>query len=211
MLKCIDADPCEILFFTLTGKPTAALACLGLPEFFSVQPVGLPVDIYRSRNYDKKSKLSLNSLIQIARLPFNNRVQSIISFPLLQIQRAKHVVLFHLPAQYGSEAILRHIYEMSGAKWRIHVDPRKFGDYLCSDDLGDCTDSDPDLAQWIHACSWDKGDDDRRAARKKRSGAHKFFPREIPCQGNKKYEVKNRMFLLASKVTSSVANDYRSN
>ena len=51
-------------------------------------------------------------------------------------QRTKHVALLHLPAQYGSEAILCHIYEMSGAKWRIHVDPRKFNDYLCSEDLG---------------------------------------------------------------------------
>ena len=55
------------------------------------------------------------------------------------------MVLLHLPAQYGSEAILRHIYEMSGAKWRIHVDPGKFNDYLCSDDLGDCTDADPGM------------------------------------------------------------------
>ena len=104
-------------------------------------------------------------------------------------QRAKHVVLLYLPTQYGSEAILRHIYEMSGAKWRIHVDPRKFNDYLCSDDLGDCTDADPELAQWIHACSWDKGDDDQKAARKKKNSAQKFFPREIPCQRDKTYEV----------------------
>ena len=100
------------------------------------------------------------------------------------------MVLLHLPAQYGSEAILRHIYERSGAKWRIHVDPRKFNDYLCSDDLGDCTDADPELAQWIHACSWDKGDDDQKAARKKKSSAQKFFPREIPCQRDKTYEVR---------------------
>ena len=95
-----------------------------------------------------------------------------------------------MPAQYGSEAILRHIYEMSGAKWRIHVDPRKFNGYLCSDDLGDCTDADPELAQWIHACSWDKGDYDQKAARKKKSSAQKFFPREIPCQRDKTYEVR---------------------
>lgn len=58
------------------------------------------------------------------------------------------------PAQYGSEGILRHIYEQSNAKWRIHVNSGKFQDYLCSDDLGDCTDNDPKEAQWIHACSW---------------------------------------------------------
>ena len=105
-------------------------------------------------------------------------------------QRAKHVVLLHLPAQYGSEAILCHIYEMSSTKWRIHVDPRKFNDYLCSDDLGDCTDADPELAQWIHACSWDKGDDDQKAARKNKSSAQKFFPCEIPCQREKTYEIQ---------------------
>ena len=69
-------------------------------------------------------------------------------------KRAKHVVLFHLPAQYGSEAILRYIYEQSGAKWKIHVSQRKFEEYLCTEDLGSCTSSDPAEAQWIHACSW---------------------------------------------------------
>ena len=47
----------------------------------------------------------------------------------------------------------------------------------------------PELAQWIHACSWDKRDDDQKAARKKTSGAQKFFPREIPCQSDKTFEV----------------------
>ena len=47
----------------------------------------------------------------------------------------------------------------------------------------------PELAQWIHACSWDKGDDDQKAAQKKKSSAQKFFPREIPCQRDKTYEV----------------------
>ena len=46
-----------------------------------------------------------------------------------------------------------------------------------------------ELAQWIHACSWDKRDDDQKAARKKTSGAQKFFPREIPCQSDKTFEV----------------------
>ena len=39
-------------------------------------------------------------------------------------QHTKHVVLLHLLAQYGLEAILHHIYGMAGAKWRIHVYPR---------------------------------------------------------------------------------------
>jgi hypothetical protein len=46
-------------------------------------------------------------------------------------------------AQYGSEAILRDIYERSGCRWKIHVSQKKFTDYLCSEDLGGCTDSDP--------------------------------------------------------------------
>lgn len=90
-------------------------------------------------------------------------------------QRAKHVVLFHLPAQYGSEAILREIYEKSQTKWKIHVPERKYVDYLCFDDLGDCTDDNPNLAQWIHACS--KKDDASRNGR------------NLPCQSHEPFEV----------------------
>ncbi len=72
-------------------------------------------------------------------------------------QRAKHVVLLQLPAQYGSEAILKHIYEQSRLKWRIHVSDSKFQEYLCVDELGDCTDSDARVAQWVHACAWKGG------------------------------------------------------
>ena len=53
-----------------------------------------------------------------------------------------------------------------------------------------------ELAQWIHACSWDKRDDDQKAARKKTSGAQKFFPREIPCQSDKTFEVTFVIVLL---------------
>ncbi|QQP41581.1 Uncharacterized protein FKW44_016000 [Caligus rogercresseyi] len=56
--------------------------------------------------------------------------------------------------QYGSERILREIFERSGCHWRIHVSQRKFQDYLCSDELGDCTTTDPSAGEWIHACSW---------------------------------------------------------
>ena len=48
-----------------------------------------------------------------------------------------------LLAQYGSEAILRDIYERSGSRLKIHVSQKKFEDYLCSEDLGGCTESDP--------------------------------------------------------------------
>ena len=71
-------------------------------------------------------------------------------------KRAKHVVLFHLPAQFGSEAILKYIYEQSSNKWKIHVSQGKFNEYLCIEDLGECTSSNSDEAQWIHACSWNK-------------------------------------------------------
>ena len=37
-------------------------------------------------------------------------------------QRPPHVVLLKLPAQYGSEAVLKKIYLHSGkAQWKIHV------------------------------------------------------------------------------------------
>ena len=78
-------------------------------------------------------------------------------------KRAKHIVLFHLPAQYGSEAILRNIYEQSSNKWKIHVSERKFHEYLCTDDLGACTHSDPNVAQWIHACSWNKNNNEKKS------------------------------------------------
>ena len=91
---------------------------------------------------------------------------------LYKRKRHKHVVLFHLPAQLGSEAILRHIYEQSNNKWKIHIGHQKFEEYLCTDDLGNCTASDPNEAQWIHACSW-------RTEKKFRTQANQ---REIPCQ-----------------------------
>lgn len=80
---------------------------------------------------------------------------------------------YDFSAQYGSEAILRDIYEKSGAKWRIHVSQKKFQEYLCTDDLGDCTDSDFTSAQWIHACSWRE---------EKTRKSKEYFIREIPCQ-----------------------------
>ena len=69
-------------------------------------------------------------------------------------QRPKHVVLFNLPAQYGSEKILTEIYERSQNRWRVHVSEKKQNDYLCTKDLSDCVDKNGDNAQWVHACSW---------------------------------------------------------
>ncbi|CAB4056289.1 DCLRE1C [Lepeophtheirus salmonis] len=65
------------------------------------------------------------------------------------------------------------IFERSGCRWRIHVSQRKFLDYLCSDELGDCTTSDPKMGEWIHACSWQ--DAEVKAHRVKKSS------KEIPC------------------------------
>ena len=65
----------------------------------------------------------------------------------------KHVVLFQLPAKYGYEKILQHIYERSGCQWRVHVPSAKFSEYLCNSSLADCTDPDPKLARWVHACT----------------------------------------------------------
>ena len=92
-------------------------------------------------------------------------------------KRAKHVVLFHLPAQYGSEAILRYIYEQSSSKWKIHVSQGKFNEYLCIEDLGQCTSPDPEEAQWIHACSWNNTMSSNRNSSSKEESL-----RMIPCQ-----------------------------
>ena len=48
-------------------------------------------------------------------------------------QRPPHVVLLKLPAQYGSEALLKKINEYSRkANWKIHVSHEKQNDYLCT-------------------------------------------------------------------------------
>ena len=57
-------------------------------------------------------------------------------------QKACHVVLFKLPAQYGSEAILNAVHRNSGCKWKIHVSQKKFEDYLCTQDLCGSVESD---------------------------------------------------------------------
>jgi len=68
-------------------------------------------------------------------------------------QRPPHVVLLKLPAQYGSEAVLKKIYQHSGkAHWKIHVSQGKQNDYLCTKDLSDFVDCQFENAPWIHAC-----------------------------------------------------------
>jgi len=95
-------------------------------------------------------------------------------------RRDKHVVLLDLPAQYGSEAILKALYEKSQLKWRVHVSDSKYREYLCSDELGDCADADQRQAEWIHACSWKgrRGEDYGWKDRKR-----------IPCSSGQ-YEVR---------------------
>jgi len=65
----------------------------------------------------------------------------------------KFVVLFLLPARYGHEKILQHIYQRSSLKWRVHIPRTKFSEYLCNSSLADCTDPDPNIAPWVHACT----------------------------------------------------------
>jgi len=64
----------------------------------------------------------------------------------------KFLVLFHLPARYGYETMFHKIYQRSGYEWRVHVPSTKFSEYLCSSSLEDCTDPDPNIAPYIHAC-----------------------------------------------------------
>ena len=83
----------------------------------------------------------------------------------------QHVVLFHLPARYGYEKILQHIYQRSAQDWRVHVPRTKFSEYLCNSSLADCTDPDPNIARLVHACT---------SNFQKKSG--KYFPNKLPCQ-----------------------------
>ena len=83
-------------------------------------------------------------------------------------QRPKHVVLFDLPAQYGSEAILKRLHEKSNRKWKIHVNTKKSKDYLNIQELHGIVDDNFAKAEWIHACPWDKND-------------HGSHIRQLPC------------------------------
>merc|ERR1712029_222591 len=100
---------------------------------------------------------------------------------LFKRHKHKHVVLLHLPAQFGSEAILRHIFDQSGAKWKIHVGQKKFQEYFCTEDLQGCTSSDGNEAQWIHACSWENGN--------KKTILGGCGITHLPCQASTPFEV----------------------
>lgn len=130
----------------------------------------LPIDeLFLDTTFCSKSYLNFPSREESLQAIWNLVIGWVKKNGKYRAQRPKHVVLFHLPAQYGSEAILRDIYERSGHRWKIHADPKKYESYMCSEDLGGCMDSDPVKAEWIHACSW-KGDSANR------------FSNRIPCQ-----------------------------
>jgi hypothetical protein len=101
--------------------------------------------------------------------------------------------------------ILKDIYEKSNMRWRIHVSNSKFRDYLCSEDLGDCTEADPKLAQWIHACSWKE--------EKATSNGPAMASRKIPCQpGN--FEVlglaeRGLLFFMSRSCRTSYSYDWQ--
>jgi len=110
--------------------------------------------------------------------------------------RSKHVVLFVLPAKYGYEGILNNIYQKSRNCWRVHVNPSKFSEYLCSSELSSCTADMPHKAEWLHACQTGK-----------RSGNQPML-KSLPCQSGD-FEVcqirPSAMFFTQKKMAEQVA------
>jgi len=110
--------------------------------------------------------------------------------------RSKHVVLFVLPARYGYEGILNNIYQKSRNCWRVHVNPSKFSEYLCSSELSSCTADMPHKAEWLHACQTGK-----------RSGNQPML-KSLPCQAGD-FEVcqirPSAMFFTQKKMAEQVA------
>jgi len=110
--------------------------------------------------------------------------------------RSKHVVLFVLPAKYGYEGILNNIYQKSRNCWRVHVNPSKFSEYLCSSELSSCTADVPHKAEWLHACQTGK-----------RSGNQPML-KSLPCQAGD-FEVcqirPSAMFFTQKKMAEQVA------
>ena len=68
-------------------------------------------------------------------------------------RKKEYVVMLHPPARYGYENILNNIYLRSGLELRVHVPAIKYHTYLCHTSLTDCTDEDPSIARYVHACS----------------------------------------------------------
>ena len=68
-------------------------------------------------------------------------------------RKKEYVVMLHPPARYGYENVLNKIYLQSSLEWRVHVPALKYNTYLCHTSLTDCTDEDPSIARYVHACS----------------------------------------------------------
>ena len=92
--------------------------------------------------------------------------------------RAKHVILFHLPPRYGYESILQHVYRKSLNKWQVHVTGNSLTDHMCGSSVAGCTNTDPLIAQWIHACTHE------------RRGSNHPLLKSLPCQPGD-FEVRN--------------------
>ena len=86
-------------------------------------------------------------------------------------RKKEYVVLLHPPARYGYENVLNNIYLRSSLEWRVHVPAIKFNTYLCHTSLNDCTDEDPDIARFVHACA-------------ARSSLIEHCKNELPCREN---------------------------
>merc|ERR1719500_614398 len=110
--------------------------------------------------------------------------------------RSKHVVLFVLPARYGYEGILNNIYQKSRNCWKVHVNPSKFSEYLCTSELSSCTADLPHKAEWLHACQSGK-----------RAGNQPML-KSLPCQSGD-FEVcqirPSAMFFTQKKMAEQVA------
>ena len=85
--------------------------------------------------------------------------------------RARHVVLFHLPPRYGYEGILRHVFIKSLRSWQVHVSQASLTDQLCEVGLAGCVNTDPSLAQWLHACQ-----------RTDKRSVNQPLLKQLPCQ-----------------------------
>lgn len=127
---------------------------------------------------------------------------------MFKTTRNQHVILFHLPARYGYEGILRHVYSKSRNHWKVHVDVSKWSDYLCTTELSSCTEPDSGLAQWIHACGRPRHQDEKNH--------NKPLLKSLPCQAGEfevcqikpsaMYFTKKKMECLAQAGQDSVVS-----
>ena len=161
-------------------------------KFLSEIPFFTVLGIYLFFFIDQPPLSAANSII--------NRhfgiMQNFVKNGMYKDTRSKHVVLFVLPAKYGYEGILNNIYQKSRNCWRVHVNPSKFSEYLCSSELSSCTSDIPQQAQWLHACQTGK-----------RMGNQPML-KSLPCQSGD-FEVcqirPSAMFFTQKKMAEQVA------